>query len=436
MQKRLLSLALSVLLIFTTFLYAPVSYAEEVKVVSITDSSSSVKDRLVFYPNDVETSTSKFPVIVWANGTGCSPSLYSDLHYALAKQGYIVIASNETMAADGTDQIASIDYIIEKSKDTNSIFYKKINTKSIVAMGHSQGGRSTVNASAIDSRICCAVSIAGSNYQSEAEKLSTPTLFFTGTSDLVVSSSRWVKPAFNVCKGPAVYISLKGAAHTTCCSSPDEYVYYSVKWINAWANSDKTARKAFLPDGELSKDTRWQDFAYKNFGPFAGTVSLSSTKYTYDGKVKKPTVIVKDKQGNKVSTSNYTVTYPDGRKYVGKYTVKISFKGAYTGTASRSFTIVPKGTTISSLSAVSKGFSVKWNKQPTQSTGYQIRYSTKSNMSSAKTVTVSKNSTLSKKITGLTAGKKYYVQVRTYKTVSSTKYYSSWSGTKSVTTKR
>ena len=53
-----------------------------------------------------------------------------------------------------------------------------------------------------------------------------------------------------------------------------------------------------------------------------------------------------------------------------------------------------------------------------------------------KTVTVSSYKTTSKTVKSLKAKKKYYVRVRTYKTVSGTKYYSSWSKAKSVTTKK
>jgi len=55
-------------------------------------------------------------------------------------------------------------------------------------------------------------------------------------------------------------------------------------------------------------------------------------------------------------------------------------------------------------------------------------------MAGAKKLTITSNKTLSKKVTKLIAKKKYYVQVRTYKTVSGTKYYSAWSAKKSVKT--
>ena len=83
-----------------------------------------------------------------------------------------------------------------------------------------------------------------------------------------------------------------------------------------------------------------------------------------------------------------------------------------------------------------KKITVTWKKQTTQTTGYQIQYGTSSNFKNAKTVTVSKNSTTKKTITGLKNGKKYYVRVRTYKTVKtghkSTKYYSAWSKSKNT----
>lgn len=166
------------------------------------------------------------------------------------------------------------------------------------------------------------------------------------------------------------------------------------------------------------------------------TVTLSATSYTYDGKVKKPSVKVVGSNGKTISSSNYTVSYASGRKYVGKYAVKITFKGNYSGTKTLYFYIKPKSTSISSLTAGSKKFTVKWKKQATQTTGYQIQYSTSSKFTNAKTVTVGKNSTTSKTISKLKAKKKYYVRIRTYKTVGKAKYYSAWSKAKAVTIKR
>ena len=175
--------------------------------------------------------------------------------------------------------------------------------------------------------------------------------------------------------------------------------------------------------------------------PKASSIKLKATSLTYNGKVRTPKVIVKDRTGKTlVKNTDYTVSYAKGRKYVGKYAVKITFKGKYSGTKTLYFTIKPKATSISSLKAGSKKFTVKWKKQATQTTGYQVQYSASSKFSKAKTVTVGKNTTVSKKISKLSGKKKYYVRVRTYKTVKingkSIRIYSGWSKTKTITTKK
>ena len=167
------------------------------------------------------------------------------------------------------------------------------------------------------------------------------------------------------------------------------------------------------------------------------TVTLSSDTYTYTGSAKKPTVKVEDSAGKTISSSNYTVQYASGRTLVGSYKVTVTFKGSkYTGSKSAVFRITPKKTTLKSVTAAKKAFTVKWNKQSPQTTGYQIRYSTSSKFTNATTVTVKGSSTLSKKISKVSAKKKYYVKVRTYKTVNGRRYYSGWSSVKTVTTKK
>ena len=164
--------------------------------------------------------------------------------------------------------------------------------------------------------------------------------------------------------------------------------------------------------------------------------TLAATSYTYNGKVKTPALTVKDSKGNTlVKNKDYTVKYASGRKAIGKYAVTITFKGNYTGTKTVYFNIVPKGTTLSKLTAKSVGFTAEWKKQTSNTTGYQIQYSTNKNFTSAKLSTITKNTTLTKTFTGLKESTKYFVRVRTYKTVNGTKFYSDWSAYKYITTK-
>ena len=176
--------------------------------------------------------------------------------------------------------------------------------------------------------------------------------------------------------------------------------------------------------------------------PKASSIKLKATSLTYNGKVRTPKVIVKDRTGKTlVKNTDYTVSYAKGRKYVGKYAVKITFKGKYSGTKTLYFTIKPKATSISSLTAGSKKFTVKWKKQATQTTGYQVQVATnKKFKKNKKTVTIKKQKTTKTTVKKLKAKKKYYVRVRTYKTVKingkSIRIYSGWSKAKTVTTKK
>ena len=87
-------------------------------------------------------------------------------------------------------------------------------------------------------------------------------------------------------------------------------------------------------------------------------------------------------------------------------------------------------TTITSVKAQSKAFTVKWKKK-SSITGYQIQYSTNSKFKKGnKSIKIKSAKTGSKKITKLKAAKKYYVRIRTYKG----KKYSKWSKVKSIKT--
>lgn len=235
-----------------------------IKSIKTKDYETSSATQTVYYPDNIDVVSKPYPVISWANGTMATSGFYDKLLVEIAKGGYIVVACDESMSADGTAQIASIDFILSKNNDKNDIFYNKIDTNKIGVIGHSQGGRSSVNAAQTDSRIDCVVSIAGSNFDYEVEGLKTPTLFFAGTSDMIVSPKQWIEPAYDIAKGPAVYASLNGGIHTTCSTNPEKYSSYIIDWLDGWLKNDKSALNTFKDGGKLSKDNAWVDFKCKN----------------------------------------------------------------------------------------------------------------------------------------------------------------------------
>lgn len=167
------------------------------------------------------------------------------------------------------------------------------------------------------------------------------------------------------------------------------------------------------------------------------TIKLSATTFTYNGKTKTPSVIVKDSKGNALKNgTDYTVTYPKKRKSIGKYTVTVTFKGNYSGTKKLSFEIVPAKATLSKVTAGSKRFTANW-KTVSGVTGYEVVYSTskKFTKKTTKTITIKKAKTKKTTIKKLSKGKKYYVKVRAYKTVNGKKIYGAFSSVKNVKVK-
>ena len=161
----------------------------------------------------------------------------------------------------------------------------------------------------------------------------------------------------------------------------------------------------------------------------AFSCTLSATEYTYDGKVKNPIVTVKDSTGKKlVKGTDYTLSASSGRKNVGKYTVKVTFIGKYTGSKTLYFYIRP-GTT-SKISAASSASSLKlsWEAVP-GATGYSVYYYSTSAKSYKKLKDVTSTTYT---VSGLKSGTDYKFAVKAYTKVGSTVYQSA--GYQSLTT--
>ena len=130
-------------------------------------------------------------------------------------------------------------------------------------------------------------------------------------------------------------------------------------------------------------------------------------------------------------------------KGIGKATITIKLPGDYEyNGATKKVTITVKkptvkATSISKLTNVKgKKMTVKWKKRA-GITGYQIQYTlNKKFKKGVKKITVKKAKTTKKTIAKLKLKKKYFVRIRTYRTIYGKKYYSKWSGAKAVTVKK
>lgn len=182
-----------------------------------------------------------------------------------------------------------------------------------------------------------------------------------------------------------------------------------------------------------TKNTISQTSTYgRSYSTKKQTIQLAKT-----AKYEKAGLTYKSDNKSVTVNSKGLVTIPAKFKG-GKVTITITSKetARYLPVTKKVTIYVPTKPTISSAkNSASKTMKVTW-KKASVAQGYQVQYSTSSKFKKAKTVTVKKQATVKATIKKLTKGKKYYVRVRSYYTVSSKKYYSAWSATKTVTIKK
>lgn len=147
------------------------------------------------------------------------------------------------------------------------------------------------------------------------------------------------------------------------------------------------------------------------------TIKLSATEYTYNGKVKTPTVTVKDSKGSLLAESaDYTVKNESGRKLPGKYTVTITFNGNYSGTKKLTFTILPKSTSKITATQTTTSITLKWSKVK-GATGYRVY---KYNSETKKYEKITGTTSTSFKVKDLKAGTTYKFKIKAYSKVDGT----------------
>ena len=162
------------------------------------------------------------------------------------------------------------------------------------------------------------------------------------------------------------------------------------------------------------------------------SIKLSTSKFTYNGKVITPTVTVKDRKGKVLKlNTDYTVKYSSGRKNPGRYAVKITFMGDYTGSKTLYFDIIPGITSKITAASSTSAIKLSWKAVP-GATGYSVYYYSNSAKSYKKLKDVTSTTYT---VSGLKSGTDYKFAVKAYAKVGSTVYQSSGYKTFTYTTK-
>jgi hypothetical protein len=147
----------------------------------------------------------------------------------------------------------------------------------------------------------------------------------------------------------------------------------------------------------------------------------------------------KYKSNSKSVTINTKGVVTVSPKFIGKATITITTPEYinYSKTTKKvTVTVKPPRSAFKSVTnSASRQMTLKWITSPLV-TGYHIQYSVSSKFTKFKSIWITKGSINTSTVKNLTKGKKYFVRIRTIKTVGGVKYYSGWSDVKAVTIKK
>ncbi|MEV6282988.1 alpha/beta hydrolase [Kribbella sp. NPDC051770] len=208
----------------------------------------------LYYP---ATISGRAPVVVWGNGTGAVPGIYSGLLRHLASHGFIVAAANTTMSGTGAEMRAGIDLLATLDQQAASDLYQHVDLDHIGAAGHSQGGQGAINAGA-DARIDTTIPLQPGPLAAPA-KLKGPSLFLSGAADTVVPAAL-VAGMWQKAPAPTVYASLKDATHMEPTGDGGGFRGVVTAWFKYQLTGNTAAAQEFTgPNCGLCTDAAWTD---------------------------------------------------------------------------------------------------------------------------------------------------------------------------------
>ena len=224
-------------------------------------------------------------------------------------------------------------------------------------------------------------------------------------------------------------IYIKNAINSTCVSNGytgDNYCKGCDVKVSSGEEVEKlshtyeviTTKASLVQNGKIeSKCIDCGDIESISEIAYPETIKLSSTEITYNGRVRTPSIIIKDSQDNfLVKGRDYEAFYEGGRKLPGKYAITVNFKGNYEGIKILTFTILPKIPATISATQSTSVIKLTWSAS-TGATGYRVyQYSP----SKGKYVVIAsvKGVTTYRKSTNLKPGTTYKFKIKPYTKLS------------------
>lgn len=250
------------------------------KVIKLDDEQ--VVDYVIVYPKELETTTNKYPMVLFVNGSNDPTEIHYNALWHLASHGFIVVGNEDRGSGTGKTTSDMLDYMLNQNNDSSSFLYNKIDIDNIGITGGSQGACGAIRTATIYEnshyyktivtlslpRTEMADNMADWSY--DVSKLNIPLFMTAGTG---FADSNNINPICPLSSMEETYNNLpdgvscaiarrKKADHTDMMVVSDGYL---TAWFSYYLKGDIEAGKAFIGDGaELLDNEVWQDVKIKN----------------------------------------------------------------------------------------------------------------------------------------------------------------------------
>lgn len=246
----------------------------DLKVKKLTfKEEKPIRKVSVFYPEELETTGKKYPMIMVMNGTGGKATKYEPVFRMYASWGFIVVGTQDKGTGTGKTTVKVMDDMLALNKDSGSIFYNRIDTENIGLTGFSQGGAGVFNvltkydegkmikAAAPLSPVSETMSALTTDYTYDSSLVECPIMILCGTegqfeTEIVIPLEELLKQ-YEKITAPKVMARRTGMDHDKMMSHAGGYV---IAWFRWQLQGDEEAAKVFTgASPELMNNPAYQD---------------------------------------------------------------------------------------------------------------------------------------------------------------------------------
>ena len=237
------------------------------------DAEKPIKKYTIYYPEELENSSKKYPMTLVVNQTGGKATRMEPMLEQLATWGFIVVGNQDKGTGTGETTITELKYMLSENENKESIFYNKIDLNNIGLTGHSQGGAAVMNAitkyeeskyfkTAVPiSPVSEKTTREATNYNYDSSKVNIPIFILAGTSGdfeiKTVIPFEEFKMMYDKITSPKVEARRTDMTH-------DDMLYKAEGYVTAWfmwqLQNDSEAAKVFIGENaELLNNKLYQD---------------------------------------------------------------------------------------------------------------------------------------------------------------------------------